>query len=111
MNTDISTLMKPFRDRINEIDEQIIALLRKRYDVIEEVGVFKYKNDIPAVLQDRVDEVRERAATMGSAQGLDEAFIRTLYAQLIDHSCALEEQIKDKIHNDIKSNLSRKKVS
>lgn len=103
MSKDIATLMRPYRERINTLDEQIIALLRKRYDVIEEVGHFKFNEGIPAVLQDRVDEVRERAAQMAAAKGLDEDFIRSLYAQLIEHSCNLEE--------DIKHDLSIKKAS
>ena len=89
----IKETMKPYRARIDAIDEQIISLLRKRYDVIEEVGVFKTNEGIAPVLQDRVDEVRERAASMAAAQGLDEAFIRDLYAQLIKHCCDLEQQI------------------
>ena len=93
MSKDIKEVMKPFRDRIDAIDEQIIDLLRKRYDVIEEVGVFKTENNIDPVLQDRVDEVRERAASMAGDQGLDAEFIRNLYAQLIKHCCDLEDQI------------------
>lgn len=100
---DISILMAPFRARIDQIDEQIIALLRARYDVIEEVGVFKFNYGIPCVLQGRVDEVRERAVSMAESKGLDGDLIRTLYAQLIEHSCQKEE--------DIKAHLSLEKAS
>jgi len=99
----IPELMKPYRARIDAIDEQVIALLRKRYDVIEEVGVFKTNQGTAPVLQDRVDEVRERAASMAAAQGLDEDFIRDLYAQLIKHCCDLEA--------DIMQDLKTQKVS
>lgn len=86
-------ILKPFRQRINEIDEQIIDLLRRRYDVIEEVAEIKTRENIPAVIPERVDEVRENAARHAAQKGLDENFIRKLYAQLIEHSCALEERI------------------
>ena len=86
-------LLKPYRARINALDEQIIDLLRKRYDVIEEVGHLKSREGIASALQDRVDEVRENAASMAAAKGLDEEFIRQLYAQLIEHSCNLEEDM------------------
>lgn len=91
----IAKTLKPYRMRIDQIDQQIIDLLRQRYDVIEEVGHLKTHKNIPAVLQDRVDEVRERAAGMAAEKGLDEDFIRNIYAQIIDHSCALEETIRD----------------
>lgn len=86
-------ILKPYRDLINAIDRDIIDLLRQRYDVIEQVGHIKAREGIDSVLQDRVDEVRERAADLAAERGLDEAFIRKLYAQLIDHSCAREEEI------------------
>jgi 4-amino-4-deoxychorismate mutase len=97
-------ILKPYRKRINDLDAQILELLRQRYDVIEEVGHLKAREGINSVLPDRVDEVRERAAAMAAAMGLDEEFIRHLYAQLIDHSCAREEQI-------IQASRGRKKAA
>jgi chorismate mutase-like protein len=86
-------ILKPYRARINALDEQILELLRQRYGVIEEVGYLKAREGIPSVIENRVDEVRERAAAMAAAMGLDEEFIRHLYAQLIEHSCNREEEI------------------
>jgi chorismate mutase-like protein len=93
MEIRVKNILAPYRARIDALDEQIIDLLRKRYSVIEEVGHLKAGQGIDAVLQDRVDEVRERAAALAKARGLDEDFIRKLYAQLIDHSCQLEDNI------------------
>lgn len=86
-------VLKPYRVRINVIDEQILQLLRRRYDVIEEVAKIKARDNIPAHIQERVDEVRENAARLAAEKGLDEDFIRELYAQLIAHSCDLEETL------------------
>jgi chorismate mutase-like protein len=86
-------VLKPYRVRINVIDEQILQLLRRRYDVIEDVAVIKARENIPAHIQERVDEVRENAARLAAEKGLDEDFIRKIYAQLIDHSCELEETL------------------
>lgn len=84
-------ILKAYRERINIIDEEIIQLLRRRYDVIEEVAALKARENIPAVLPDRVDEVREKAAGRAAEKGLDAGFIRELYTRIIEHSCALEE--------------------
>lgn len=86
-------ILKPYRARIDALDRQIMDLLRARYDVIEEVGPLKARHGIPAVLQDRVDEVRENAAAYADVLGLDADFIRHLWAQLIEHSCAREDQM------------------
>ena len=86
-------LMKPYRARIDAIDREMIELLRKRYDVIREVGAFKTAHGLPAVIEARVDEVRENAARLAAEKGLDEDFIRHLYAQIIKHSCDMEEEM------------------
>lgn len=92
----IAETLKPYRARIDDIDAQIIDLLRLRYDVIEEVGVLKERENFDPVLQGRVDEVRENAAKMAASKGLDADFIRDIYAQIIKHSCDLEaNMIKD----------------
>jgi len=87
-------IMKPFRKRIDALDDQIIDLLIERTGIIREVGHFKFENDIPAVLQDRVIEVRERAAERAGAKGLDADLVRKLYTIIIGYSCDLEEEIK-----------------
>lgn len=87
-------ILKPYRKRIDDLDDRIIDLLVERTAVIREVGHLKFRENIPAVLQDRVDEVRERAAARAKAKGLDEEMIRRFYAELIAFSCNLEETIK-----------------
>lgn len=87
-------IMKPFRQRIDELDDKIIDLLVERIGIIREVGHFKFENNIPAVLPDRVIEVRERAAGRAAAKGLDAELVRQLYGIIIGYSCDLEETIK-----------------
>lgn len=91
---DVAKTLKPYREKIDALDVQIVTLLRDRYSIIEEVGHLKAQKNIPPILQDRVDEVRENAATLADELGLDTEFIRSLYAQLIAHSCELEEKIR-----------------
>lgn len=90
-------ILKPYRQRIDALDDQIIDLLVQRVGIIREVGQFKFDNDIPAVLQDRVVEVRERAAARAAAKGLDADLVRSLYQILIEYSCNLEEEIKQEL--------------
>ncbi len=86
-------VMKPFRARIDALDDEIVDLLAKRTAIIREVAAFKHVHGIPAVLQDRVDEVRERNAANAAARGVDEETVRQIYALLIDYSCRLEDTL------------------
>lgn len=89
--------LKPYRKRIDQLDDRIVDLLVERIGIIREVGQFKFDNDIPAVLQDRVDEVRERAAARAESKGIDPDLVRALYQILIDYSCNLEDEIKQEL--------------
>lgn len=87
-------ILKPYRARIDALDDRIVDLLVERIGVITEVGHLKAREGIPSILPDRVIEVRERAASRATAKGLDPELVRKLYTILIDYSCALEEEIK-----------------
>lgn len=86
-------ILKPYRVRIDALDDRIVDLLIEREAIIAEVGHLKFREGIPAVLPDRVDEVRERAAARAAEKGLDPELVRALYTRLIDFSCDLEEEI------------------
>ncbi|MBS3652322.1 chorismate mutase [Pseudaminobacter sp. 19-2017] len=92
-------ILEPYRARIDALDDRIVDLLVERTGIIREVGHIKHEHGIPAVLQDRVDAVRERAAARAQAKGLDPELVRELYARLIAFSCSLEETIKDELTN------------
>jgi chorismate mutase len=89
-------ILKPYRARIDALDDQIVDLLVERIGIIREVGHLKAEKGIEPILQDRVDEVRERAAARAEAKGLDAALVRELYARLIAFSCDLEESIRQR---------------
>lgn len=84
-------VLEPYRKQIDDLDHQLLELLKQRFDVIDLVSVIKQQHDIPAVLQDRVDEVRDNAVARAEEIGLDPAFIRDIWTQLIDTSCARED--------------------
>jgi chorismate mutase-like protein len=90
----IKKTLKPFRAEIDEIDDQILKLLGRRFGVVRKVAKVKIKHDIPAFLGDRVAQVRERAAAQGPKYGIDPEFLRTLYTLIIYQSCATEDLLK-----------------
>ena len=93
---DVATILKPYRLKIDDLDDQIIDLLGARLAVIEEVSVIKAEQGIEPVLQERVDEVRNRCVQKGVAQGYDAKMMYDLYTLIIDYSCQLEEKVAQK---------------
>ncbi len=83
--------LKPWRVRIDALDDRIVDLLADRLDLIRQVGAIKVREGIPATLPDRVEEVIARAVARGAAREIDPAFTRCLYTFLVDYSCQVEE--------------------
>jgi len=96
MNKDYTKYLKPFREKIDRIDDQIVDLLVEREKIIHEVAVLKKKEGIPPVLPERVDEVRERNVERAVSQGGDAEMMRSIYANIIKLSCEIEEAEKNK---------------
>lgn len=87
-------ILKPYRAKIDSLDDQLVDLLVERAKIIAEVAEIKSANNIPAVLQDRVDEVRDRAVARAVAAGGDEKYMREIYTKIIQLSCEMEENHK-----------------
>ena len=83
-------VLKSYRTRIDTLDEKIVDLLKQRFDIIHEVAALKARENIPAILEDRVREVIDNAA---SKAGPHQDEIRELYTLLVTIACDLEEKI------------------
>jgi chorismate mutase len=92
-------VLKPYRKRIDALDNQIIDLLGQRLDIIKEVSVLKAREGIAPVLKGRVDEVRDRCVALGHAKGYDTETMYALYSQIINYSCKVEQDYQDKHTN------------
>ncbi len=81
-----------YRKEIDDLDVQLIELLGKRMNIIREVAVYKKAQHLPAVIQARVDEVRNNAVRLGKDQNLPENYIYDLWTKIITESCDTEER-------------------
>lgn len=91
-------VLKDFRARIDALDDKIVDLLIERIGIIREVAKIKHQHNIPAILEDRIAEVIDRAGDRVEA-ALPEQFaqddadrIREVYALLVVICCDLEEE-------------------
>ena len=81
------------RREIDDLDQALIDVLAKRYDVVRRVGEFKTEYNMEAVQPVRAQAVKDRAIDLGAAQGLDREFMRKLYDLVIDHAHDMEHDI------------------
>lgn len=88
--------LKPFRVRIDALDDQIVDLLAQRMDIVREVGEVKARENIATVQHDRVIEVRERCVQRGLKSGLNPGLVRKIYDAIIDEAHEVEQAIAAK---------------
>ncbi|HSZ70735.1 MAG TPA: chorismate mutase [Solirubrobacteraceae bacterium] len=85
--------LAPFRQRLDELDEQIARLFGERFAICRDVALYKREHDIPMMQPQRVAEVRSRYLARGAEVALPADFIAELFELLIDATCRMEDEL------------------
>jgi chorismate mutase len=80
-----------YRDEIDDIDDEIVKLLARRFGVASQVAAYKRERGIAVRLQDRIGEVLDRVAQIATKNGAEPEAIRTIYQTIIETTCRFEE--------------------
>ena len=95
-------VLKKHRAEIDKLDDEIVKLLAKRYEIVAEVAKIKFENGIPASLPDRIEEVKNRNAQHAEELGLNGEFTKNLFTDMIDYAISFENQyMRSKSEEDI----------
>jgi chorismate mutase len=89
------TVLAPLRREIDAVDEQILALISRRFEIVRRVARAKAEHGIAPLLQDRIDIVVGRARKAAEAGAFDPAVAESIYRALIEAAIALEEDFID----------------
>jgi isochorismate pyruvate lyase len=85
--------MSDVRRLIDELDEELVALLAKRQRQIERAARVKPALGIPANVPERVDEVLAHVLGVARREGLSVELAMNLWRALIDWSIQYEERL------------------
>lgn len=86
--------LRPYRSQIDQIDDQIVALMVKRLGIVRDIAVIKAREGIPAVLEDRIREVIDRAGKNAGPENED--MVREVYTMLVAVTCDMEERLMER---------------
>ena len=84
--------MAELRPQIDALDAELIAFLAERAGYIDRAITLKQKENLPARITNRVDEVITNVRNEATAKGFDPDLAETLWRQLIEWSIAREAQ-------------------
>lgn len=90
--------LQKFRKQIDEIDQEIIKLLAKRLDVVQEIAKYKKEKLLSSLQPARWQEVLDSRIEMAKKLELKEDFIKNIWEEF--HRFALE--LEDEIIKDFK---------
>ena len=83
--------LENLRKEIDVIDNEIVKLFAKRFEVVKQIGVFKKENKIDVVDDKRFQKVLEKVENLAGKNGISKKFIHEIYEQIHDYSCDLEK--------------------
>jgi len=83
--------MAEIRVEIDRLDRDLVALLAQRASYIDRAAEIKAEVDMPARIEDRVEEVVRNVRRHALDQGLPPDLIEKFWRRLIDWSIAREE--------------------
>ena len=86
--------MEALRDQINSVDEQLLLLLKKRFDLSKSVAEIK-KNDKTIVLHDPVRE-KEIIDNLKSKKIIDDIIIEEICREILYLSKCVQKDIINK---------------
>jgi methylmalonyl-CoA epimerase len=89
------------RERLDQIDAELIEMLATRFRIIEEVARIKQKHGIPVMQSDRVKSVLGRVARAALKIGLKKTLVDRIWRELIAEACRIENEIIGKPAGDL----------
>ena len=92
-DSDFAEQLATHRQQLDKIDDDILSCLKRRLEVVAQIGVSKRRHNVTALQMDRWEQVLRERTQRSRELGLDPEFVHELY-QLI-HRVSLERQARD----------------
>ena len=88
-----STMLTEYRNKIDEIDDQLLSLLASRMDVSKKIGQLKKDHNVAVFQADRWNVLKRLAIRNGVRMGLSEDFLDQILVSIHKESVDLQNQI------------------
>jgi chorismate mutase len=100
---DHATELSLLRERIDQVDDELLSLLNRRMKIADEVGVYKKQNNLTILQTARWNEILERALAKGNALTLSKEFLVKYFDAV--HMESINHQ--NKVMNDVGTILNK----
>ncbi|GAB4286974.1 MAG: bifunctional 3-deoxy-7-phosphoheptulonate synthase/chorismate mutase type II [Marinilabiliales bacterium] len=98
-NVEFASLLEKYRDQIDSIDAQIIELLSKRMQIVEEIANYKYHHNVTILDIKRWEEIINTRTQHATQSGLSHDFIKAVLQLIHKSSIQKQTEIMKKLKN------------
>lgn len=92
-NLDSTENMRVLRGQIDILDDELINLLSKRFEVCKAIGKAKKEHNMPILQSSRFKEISEKRAKQAELIGIDPKFIHDLFVSLQNEAIRIQLSI------------------
>ena len=90
----VDAALKVQRQKIDSLDNQLLKIIGLREQIVKEVGIYKAKNNVPALQAARFQQILEKNIALGKQMGLSAEFVTELMNAIHKESLRIEEEVK-----------------
>lgn len=88
--------LKNFRNIIDELDEELLSLLKKRIDIIEKIGEYKLANNVSVFQLQRWKNILQSRIASGAQKNLEKDFVEKICLLLHEESIRIQTDLMNK---------------
>jgi len=83
------------RNRIDEIDSELLEILSTRVAIVKKIGQYKKENNVTALQINRWAQLMENRVNIGKKLDINEFFVKTLFQLIHEDSVRMQTEIMD----------------
>ena len=93
-DSDFLHQLTDLRTEIDELDEELLHLLKKRLEIVDKIGKFKLENDVTVFQLDRWIEIVNTRPVLAKKLGISEGFILEVFKSIHKESIRLQSNFQ-----------------
>ena len=82
--------LKTYREKIDNLDAEILVLLCKRFEMVKKIGIYKKNKKINVIQQDRIREIIQKVEKFALCHRINPILFKKIYRSIIESSCEME---------------------
>jgi chorismate mutase len=94
-NPEFENRLDMLRNRIDDIDSELLEMLSSRVEIVKQIGKYKKENNVTALQINRWSQLMDNRVSIGKKLNLNETFVKILFQLIHEDSVRMQTEIMD----------------